>query len=350
MQHNSKAPYEQSEYILSKQFEHLRDHFPMFYDCIDMEKVSMAAHSAFLHGIMDVIDFETTQQGGRGESYTTAQRNSAVRLEGIRQLFTLASPGHSLENLSGGYKILDALGGDGTLTRTLSKLLPVSFMPSILISDISEYMVYEAQKQGLAAIRQPVQSLLLKDNSMDAVLIAYGSHHIPLNQRQATCLEAFRVLKPGGSIVFHDFEDNSPVASWFREVVHLYSLTGHDYPHYSSREMQQYLYSAGFSKIRIQYLYDPFILSGKSPQEVQYLLGNYLLNMYGLVKLADTYPNQDENIVAYTLACNYFQYDYQSQMLDSSFGVSQIHISKRDENWQIEMPRVALVATATKAL
>src|SRR5436305_4006493 len=270
-----------SRHKLLEQIEHIRRLSPDLCSTIDLTRIMENDCPLSIPAATSrVFDFESVAQGGRGELYRSAQQNPLVRIVGIRQVFTLAAQGHDLANLSPKYKILDVLGGDGTLARALSTLIPSSSMPSILTSDLSEYMVAAAQSYGLASLRQPAQYLLLKDACFDAVIIAYGAHHIPLDQRLQVCQEAFRVLKPGGNIVFHDFENNSPVACWFHEVVDCYSLTGHDFPHFIPQEIKNCLRDAGFGKVNVQYMYDPLILSADSPQQVELALGEHLLSMY----------------------------------------------------------------------
>ncbi|GHO95050.1 hypothetical protein KSF_050980 [Reticulibacter mediterranei] len=333
--------------LMLKQFEYIENNFPELYACIDLEKV-IATVSLFHRDSARTADFEATQQGGRGELYTYAQKNLSVRQVGITQLFRMIAPEQDLRKFSKKYTVLDALGGDGTLTRSLLNVLSSNTQPSILTSDISAYMVSAARAHGLPAIRQMVQSLVLKDNCLDASIVAYGSHHIPVNQRLQACQETFRVLKPGGHIVFHDFENASPVTMWFANVVHPYSSTGHNFPHFTSEELRSYLEGAAFEDVKVEYIYDPFILSAKSSQEAIYMLGEYLLNMYGLVKLADTYPGQDQRMLAYTLADKCFRYNYPDLGLPTSFGAAQIRIFHDHKDWFVEMPRVALVGTGVK--
>jgi SAM-dependent methyltransferase len=161
-------------------------------------------------------------------------------------------------------------------------LAPPSLMPSILTSDLSEEMVIAARAYGLFAIRQPAQNLLLKDRSLDGVIIAYGTHHIPPDHRVQACQEAFRVLRHDGRIVLHAFETGSHMARWFSEVVDQYSITGHQYPHFTAGEIRDYLSRAGFTDINIRYIYDPFIIYAGSADEAKHKLAEYLLNMYGL--------------------------------------------------------------------
>lgn len=332
-----------------EQLEQLRQLSPDLYSTVDLARILESAYpQPVLDAISCVTDFEAFSQGGRGESYRNAQQNPIVRAVGIRQLFALISSRGQLASLSPRSRILDVLGGDGTLTRALSTFMPSPAMPAILTSDLSADMVAAALAQGLASLRQPAQHLLLKDACYHAVIIAYGSHHIPSEQRLLACQEAFRVLQPGGRIAFHDFEHHSPVARWFTEVVDRYSLTGHDFPHFTAEEIRNCLLGAGFGQVTVQYMYDPFILSGASPQQLKLALGEHLLNMYGLVKLSHGQSDQDAWNAVYTLAFNYFRYNYQNMGLHEDFGVPHIQIQEKEEHWCIEMPRVALVGTAVK--
>ncbi|GCE15706.1 class I SAM-dependent methyltransferase [Tengunoibacter tsumagoiensis] len=321
--------------------EHLQSISPTLYNCIDLEKIPAADA---LYEATETVDFRPEAQGGRGESYRLAQKNPHVRLVGIHQLFQLASPDNSIHSFPPNYTILDVLGGDGTLFRALASLLPSHQMPAILTSDIDEGMVQSSCQYGLASIRQSAQHLVIKDDSFDAVIIAYGSHHIPQEQRLQVCKEAWRILKPGGKFILHDFEQASPVAQWFEQVVHPYSVMGHDYAHFTRAEITGYLQQAGFHTFDVHYMYDPFILKGDSAAQVKDILGQHLFNMYGLVGIEQ--PFQE---TAYHLARHYFQYDYTALALPSTFGRSEVSIYETEQGWQIEMPRVALVGLAQKA-
>ncbi len=160
---------------LLEQVEHLRKISPDFYATLDMKKVLEVSSSSALEIMTSRSpDFDSITEGGRGESYRYAQQNPQIRAIGIRQIFALSSPAHSIENLSPTYKILDVLGGDGTLARALPYVVSQALLPQILTSDLAKDMVIAAQTYGLPSIQQPAQNLLLKDRSVDAVLLAYG--------------------------------------------------------------------------------------------------------------------------------------------------------------------------------
>jgi len=153
-------------------------------------------------------------------------------------------------------------------------------------------MVTQALEYGLPAIRQSAQFLFIKDSSFNAVILAYGTHHIPRDDRLIVCQEAFRVLKPGGNVVVHDFEENSPMAQWFNKVVDKYSNTGHKYSHFTPEELHSYLQKSGFKNIRILYVYDPFIITDINKQIAFKKLMYYIFNMYGLEKLKNGQNNE----------------------------------------------------------
>ncbi|MEU7161559.1 class I SAM-dependent methyltransferase [Streptomyces chrestomyceticus] len=87
-------------------------------------------------------------------------------------------------------------------------------------------MAEQAWARGIPAVRQRAESLLFRDASVGGVLLAYGSHYIPVAQRGAVVQEAFQVLQPGGVFVLHDFLTDSPVDVWFRKVVDVYAAIG----------------------------------------------------------------------------------------------------------------------------
>jgi ubiquinone/menaquinone biosynthesis C-methylase UbiE len=337
-----------SVHARSEQLLQMKVKWPHLYDCIDPARITEDSLLLTSELASKTVDFNSMSRGGRGELYIKAQRNPLVRAEGIRKLFELASPDEDLNNLSPDYKILDVLGGDGVLARAIESLVPPQSVPSIVTSDISQDMVNAARGYGLFALCEPAQNLLLKDNSLDSVIIAYGTHHIPPEHRHQACEESYRVLKSGGRIVLHDFEVNSTMSRWFSEVVDQYSLTGHNFTHFTREDMRAYLVNAGFKNVEVRYLYDPFILSAEDRKAAKQQLAHYLLDMYGLVKLVKKHGPDQALEVVYDLSRKHFCYDYPGLGLVESFGAPAIHIFKKDKRWYIEAPRLALVGVGLK--
>lgn len=331
---------------VADQLAALKGQFPELHACIDLSRAARAASLATT--MSGAEDFSPASEGGRGDSYRRAQRNPLTRMVGIQHLFNLIGPGDNARNFSRAHIVLDVLGGDGVLARAFQQLNPPASMPQILTSDLSPDMVAAALAYGLPAIHQPAQHLMLKDNCVDAVIIAYGVHHIPREDRLQVVQEAFRVLKPGGRLVLHDFEEGSPVARWFNEVVDPYSFTGHRCSHFTQEEIRGYLIQTGFTGVVCRHLYDPFIFYGNSQQQVKDDMADCLLNMYGLGKLLAHREYSQALTVIYALAEECFRYDYARIGLSDAFGAAHIRITGDDGNWSLEMPRVALVGLASK--
>lgn len=336
-----------NEQKLWKQLARLKEISPSLANCVDLERIKRVATDIPFYAENN-SDFESQKEGGRGDVYRLAQRIPVVRAIGILNLFRLVASEENLENLSPNDLILDALGGDGVLVRALKQLLPESSIPNILTSDLSEEMIRGAVEYGIPALWQPAQQLLLKDRSMDGVILAYGTHHIPRAQRLIVCKEGFRVLKYGGRFVLHDFEEGSPVARWFKEIVDRYSYTGHDVPHFTREEIASYLIEAEFRSVNVHYVYDPFIISGKSEPELRKNLSRYLMEMYGLYRLKEQMDEENALNFIYERAKEIFQYDYEKVGLDKDFGVSKIAVYEQSGKLKIEMPRLAIVGVGIK--
>jgi SAM-dependent methyltransferase len=318
-----------------------------FHWCIDPSRVREGQH--VMAQIAAVArDFESAVVGGRGESYRRAQQSTSVRIRGIRGLFERLSPTRELRRLPGDFTAVDVLGGDGVLARVLGAMAGERFRDQVLTSDVSEDMVRAAASYGLPAVRQAAQYLIVKDSCVDAVILAYGTHHIPTADRPRACAEAYRVLRPGGRLVLHDFEPGSPAARWFSEIVDRHSRTGHAYAHVTPREMFGYLAGAGFCDISVEPLYDPFIVTAESEAGARRELATYLLHMYGLDRLVEQYGHEPALDRVYEMAVDCFQYDYHALGLEQDFGVSRVEFFPVDGRIGVELPRVALVAAGTR--
>lgn len=330
---------------LIEQVKHFYNVFPNAQFYIDSSRISLVAD--FLNQFEKKFqDFETENTGSRGISYIKAQENILVRQTGIENLFKILS---SKQKLKSSFKILDLLGGNGLISKVSQEIFNDQIRPTVITSDISRGMVQDALKSNIPALRQPAQKLLFNDNSIEAILLAYGTHHIPVNQREDTICESKRVLVKGGKLIVHDFEVNSPVAKWFTDIVHVYSETGHDFAHFSKEELINYFKNNNFSKFNVDYIYDPFIFKGLSINEVESKLVSYLYNMYGLIKLDDVFESsQERDEFIYRKAQEIFKYDFNELNLPENFGVNKLTITESNGKWALEMPRIALVGIAEK--
>ncbi|HEU0077804.1 MAG TPA: methyltransferase domain-containing protein, partial [Longimicrobiaceae bacterium] len=181
----------------------------------------------------------------------------------------------------------------------------------IVTNDISPHMFYRAGLWGLPSREDATQlSRTFLADSLDGVLFAYGTHHIP-DMFDAT-REARLVMKPGAVVVVHDFFDEGPAGQWFHHVVDKHSKTGHDIPHIGPVQMAVVLFAAGFQELELHETQDPFFFAcDGAGTKAKDLALHYLLGMYGMehsfkhrmdhfeevVKTVLTYPEVDETPV-----------------------------------------------------
>ncbi|VVC04623.1 Ubiquinone/menaquinone biosynthesis C-methyltransferase UbiE [Candidatus Burarchaeum australiense] len=216
---------------------------------------------------------------GRGLQYLNSVfRYPLARKEGATALFKLLG---NMRNLV----ILDAFGGNGYLTR-ISKEIGTG--AKIITNDISSFMVLCSMELGNPTTWQSADDLfLMKDGCSDAVVMAYGTHHLPVARRLPALQEAYRVLKKGGKLLLHDFENDSSMARFFREVVERYSVTGHNHAHFDREKTLLLFRNAGFRETSVTTLHDDFVFRNGSEKESLADLLEYFYLMYGLEKLGD---------------------------------------------------------------
>ena len=280
-----------------------------------------------------------SDHSGRGDSYRRAQTDTSVRWTGMRQLLRLAANGSEHGTL------LDVLGGDGTIAAAATAHGGGELSGWFVItSDRSAQMVDGALRRGLPAVRQDARFLFLKDSCVDAVLSAYGTHHIPVEQRGAVFGELARVVRPGGRVVVHDFDAKSPMAHFFTEVVDRQSWAGHDYEHFSRASMLQACHEAGL-QARIEDIYDPFVVRGDTLRHARDRMCTYIGEMYGIADyLHACGPDR-----AWSLLMDYFDHsDTQSKVFEQPGRHIRPTVWRQADGFVAEVPRCAMVAVAEK--
>jgi hypothetical protein len=336
------------EQSLGDYLRHCRRVFPFLYNRLDPTRLS----GDYLHHLLTELEsisphFESETQGGRGNSYRNAQnRNPLFRSRGIRALFELVRPdGYQF---SPSNVVLDAIGGNGSFTRAIRLLEASEQTPTILTSDASVMMVADALAQSLPAIRQPAQLMLLRDDSTDGVIFAYGTHHIPPPARAVAFREAYRVLKRFRKVVIQDFEEGSPSARWYSELLDLYTITGHKFQHFTREGLRQLVLEAGFSDVRIIEIYDPFVSYGNAPEAARKQLVEHVCSLFGLDKL--TRPDScterhwsDIEAVLYP----YGVFPATKLFVEANMQ-SKPSVRREGNGYAAEFPRIALAAVAIK--
>lgn len=270
-------------YSFKEYLDYLRHDHPGLYDLLSPERCCDTEQYIAKMKI-DSWEFEDEKAGGRGLAYNSAQKSADNRKVGMTTLLKCLSP--SLGVLGQGLRILDVLGGDGTFARFCKTLGHHTL--TIYTADISKLMIDACYAQSLPCVRQSATRSLFRDNVLDGILIAYGSHHLDSNARRLAVREAHRTLRTGGRFVLHDFEIGGSCAKWFDSVVHPYSRTGHPHAHFSRHEMFDLLTAAGFRDVRILDICDPFTLRGRSSEEAKRNAIMHMYDMYDLIKVADS--------------------------------------------------------------
>lgn len=322
-------------------------HLPL-YDRLDFARLN----SAVLTDIYRSLDcfnspFDTKERGGRGDAYRATQlAYPLARSEGISNLCDLATPADTQDPAA--TYLLDALGGNGTMTRAM-RMLRKTKAPTIFTGDIAAPMIVDALAQGLPAVRQAAEYSLFRDACIDGVIFAYGTHHIPVDQRLKAVVEAHRVLRPGGRIVVHDFEEGTLTARWYSEALDRYTSTGHKHDHFSPPEMRELLADAGFQDIQVQYLYDPCVVFGDSPDAALRNVVDYMFRLFALVKLFPPGAVDDEDSwpIAEELVRRYASFT-PAERARYGARVGELSVQPSGNGFRAELPRVALVASGTR--
>lgn len=290
--------------------------------------------------------FEGADKGGRGDSYRRTQvRYPLARTTGIKALFDILVPADG--SAGPGTYILDVLGGNGTLTRTMRLVTPPEQMPEIFTGDSAGSMVTDALARGFPAVRQLAQALLLADETMDGVIFAYGTHHVPVPDRLTALTEAHRILRPGGRVLVQDFVENSPTARWYSEILDKYTLTGHDCVHFTEAGLRALLEDAGFENVRVTKIYDPCTIWADSSDEAWIGLLEYLVDLFSLEGLR---PKNGQAGLDHWKMVREIISPYAEHLADDDAAgqLDPIKIYRDKGRYAAELPRVALVATGDR--
>ncbi|SER99542.1 Methyltransferase domain-containing protein [Streptomyces sp. yr375] len=280
---------------------------------------------------------------GRGDSYRRAQRDSSVRWRGVRQLLELAAESTPERPCT----VLDVLGGDGTIARAVHEhAADLHDRFGILTGDLSGEMVAQALAQGLPAVRQAADHLFLGDRTVDAVLLAYGTHHIAPDDRLSAVTEALRVVRPGGRVVLHDFDESSPMADFFTRIVHPYTTAGHDYPHFSRTLLNELFEEAGAPADVVDF-YDPLIVHGETEEDARRRMCDYVADMYGVGSFFDTLGGTDA--CWHVLEQHFGHERYLASLPDRVDFTPGPVVYRSHDTYVAEVPRAAIVAIAQKA-
>jgi ubiquinone/menaquinone biosynthesis C-methylase UbiE len=103
-------------------------------------------------------------------------------------------------------KILETCAGTGAVTRRLVAILPEAV--GIVATDLNQPMLdLAAVLPGLERVRwhqADAQALPFNDQTFDALLCQFGIMFLP--DKSAALAEAYRVLKPGGRVLFSTWD------------------------------------------------------------------------------------------------------------------------------------------------
>ena len=114
----------------------------------------------------------------------------------------------SLLELNSADRVLDLGCGTGVLTRMIAdRLDSKSGGVSVGIDAAAKMILVAGKKRGSGNCRFEVmaaEDLSFEDQSFDVVVSSLFFHHIPLDLKEKTLAESFRILRPGGRLIIAD--------------------------------------------------------------------------------------------------------------------------------------------------
>lgn len=155
--------------------------------------------------------------------------------------------------------ILEIAAGTGQVTRNIIKSFPEA---KITATDINPGMLEVGkrivQSGNVTWMAADACGLPFEDNSFEAVICQFGVMFFP--DKQKAMNEAFRVLKPGGQIVFNTWDslENNRICMIPEEVVNrifpddpppFYKIP---FSMYDPAEIESLLINAGFNQIEVK--------------------------------------------------------------------------------------------------
>ncbi|MFD2470842.1 class I SAM-dependent methyltransferase [Amycolatopsis silviterrae] len=312
-----------SELTFPEYLREIRAKHPGLSELLDPERIETGAIEPYLKELNTLSwEFEDQDNGGRGLAWSQAQNSSNSRRGGMISLLERFSPGSAL-------RVLDVLGGSGTIARLAATL--GDNVPTIITADISNLMISSCRASGLPYIRQSAARSLFRDDSLDGVLIGYGTQLLSPQVRRLAVMEAHRTLKPGSPLVLHAFEAGQGAARFFEEVVHPYSRTGHPHEHLTREEISGHFANAGFADLRIHEMDDSFLVRGQTAEEAKSNALRHLYSAYDLCKISGE-PDEIEARLA--------------PLVEETLG--PISVRREQEHYLAEVPRAALAAIGVK--
>lgn len=151
--------------------------------------------------------------------------------------------GHLLLQLTPPLTIADLGAGEGLISQLLARrakqVICVDNSPKMV-----EFGTALAKKNEFTNLEYKlgdIESVPLKDGSVDLALLSQALHHAPHPQQAVA--EAFRILKPGGQLVVIDLLEHQ-----FEKARELYA---DEWLGFSENKLYQYLKEAGFKGIEV---------------------------------------------------------------------------------------------------